>query len=754
MDGQVQNSVRRVGQTTVGVGSGYEAFQYQDSASGMQLDTAIPLNRIYLDESEFRSAIQQISKCVGSREDAEVWASKLRFLRAGVSNVSDTTGLLEDDTSKVNPYTAPGVNDTPDCEGVMLLENSSDVSAKESSIQANNCELQQLRAFENNQKHLIRTEPSDFEDCKDYIAVSYCWHSLGNAEYHGPTYSIQCESALRTAKCPQALLERVIAYAAKEDMRLIWIDQDCIDQDNDHDKDLGIQAMDIVYERAACSLAVLQACIVEQRHLDALTIVHIDPTGEAISDAELRDLLGALIVIISDPWFKRAWTLQESTSAAGRMTMMVRYDTALYRPECFADCIDGMIEIPMMWMHTLVSANVQLEVGRRTTDCPEDLRAMGEKFMQEWWDVMPADPFDDDEDDNERRFVCNAAEALAYLVRRQNSVPADRLAIMANLCQYKVRLDARALNRLGYGFSVCALTLAALNGDFSMALSAERARNKSDTLVQGAQHTRLPPYGFSWLLPADLCLNDVANTDNMDLIVRLRTDLSQLSRGLQVRGRLWVVDRIINVRPVLEMVASKWMTIFQARTTAQSAQDDVGEHKSHAAEGIDTLEAIIHRIFCASLARYLKSQHFHKMADLLSRNTGPELLVPTDNDLLEVSLDQTTMVDKLRPYIAGQYFVTQENTLALARPLAGTTRAEAYCGVFEGTVKDDLIFTPDIETIHPAPWKHQNERFPTAWRVSIAETGPSQRQSYSCHGLIHGNWLIEHDDDSVQVCFV
>lgn len=758
MEAQVQSITKKKQRTAIETGSGFEAFQYRDGVLGMQLDVATPLNQIYESENDFKAAVQQVSAYVGSRDAAERWASRLKFLSAGPVDVSEIAGLPEDDRLQAYAFAGDGDNDALGHEDDTMLYNSSNTPTEELSTEEPrcSCESRLLRTLDEDRHQLVRTDPGDLIDCKHYIAVSYCWHSLDRAEYSGPTYQVLCGSGrLRSAKCPQALLKRVVAYAAKEGMRLIWIDQECIDHNDEDDKDLGIQAMDLVYEQAVCSLAVLQACIVEQRHLDALTIVHIDPTGETMCDAELRDLLEALTVIISDPWFERAWTLQESTSAARRMTLLVRYDTALSRPECFAESIAGNIEIPMMWLHTLVSANVQLEVSQRTAEDPRDIRAMGENFMQNWWDVMPADPYDADDGDNddgqdgdERRFVSNAAQALSYLGIRQNSVIADRLAIMANLCRYEVRLDTRTLNRLGYGFSVCALTLAALNGDFSMAVSAWSARNKANASHPGAQCAHLPPYGFSWLLPADLCLDDVADTDNMDLTVRVRTDRSSLTVGLQVCGRLWVVDRILNVRPVLEMIAARVNYGAKTEATGQINHHDMNGRISH---NDGELESVVRQTFCESLVRYLRNQRLDKIADLLSRGLGSERSIVMSDNLQSTSSDQPTRIDELRPYITGQYFVTPEDTLAVARPLADRTGPAAYSGLFRGSIEGDVIFTPDSETLYPAAWKHQNERFPTAWKVSQAEVVSAQCPAYKCHGLIHGNWLAGPDDGSVRV---
>lgn len=737
MDSQGQDQVTLAPSAALMAGSGYELSRYQASMSGMRLDTATPLGKIYVNGGDLRDAMQRIGEHIGSRQRVEEWASRLRFLSAGRAKASDE----ECDISQTDTDTAAASGGESEIEYEIRPGSGSDATADESLAEQRSCELQHIASFTTNVYKLVRTEPKDFPDCKHYIAVSYCWHSLGNAAYFGPPYFVTCGPVLRSAVCPATLLERVIAYAAKEDMRLIWIDQECIDQEDEDDKESGIQAMDIVYEQAACSLAVLQACIMEQRHLDALTIVRIDPTGETMSDAELRDLLEAFIIVIADPWFDRAWTLQESTSAARRMILMVRYDAALKRPDCFADCVAGNIEINMMWMHTLISANIQLEVERRTADCPEELLAMGKIFMRDWWAIMPSDPYDADDED-ERRFVCNAAEAVSYLARRQNSVVADRLAIMANLCQYEVRLDTRMLDRLGCSLSACVLTLAVLNGDISLMVNAWRIGNGS------AHHATEPAHGFSWMFPANLCLEDVANPDNADLTIRLRIDSLSLTPGLNVYGRLWIVDRIINVHSVLAEFPSQWQAV--APMGAREAdRDDVEAYNLHKeTDGTYTPATAARQAFGLSLVQYLRAQGFLTMAECMTESCQLEPLLCESTSLQSIPLGQKPNSPIVRSHITERYFVTPEGTIALARPSSGTAEPAAYCGLFEGTEKGDLIFTPNSNLLYPAVWKLQNKRFPTAWRVSPGET------VYQCHGLVHGKWLVRSDDESIPVCLL
>ena len=166
------------------------------------------------------------------------------------------------------------------------------------------------------------------------------------ATHNGDEYSVPDGGQMRKLRCPPALMERLILYASYYGYYFLWIDQECIDQGDSADKAIGIQAMDLIYKQADLSIAILQAFISEQRHYNAICSMS-ESDGSIWEEQELADLLQALEIILSDPWFTRAWTLQESTPASQQMLLFVRFDRRLeipYRhsfvPDRLLDCCD------------------------------------------------------------------------------------------------------------------------------------------------------------------------------------------------------------------------------------------------------------------------------------------------------------------------------------------------------------------------------------------------------------------------------
>jgi hypothetical protein len=71
------------------------------------------------------------------------------------------------------------------------------------------------------------------------------------------------KNGLRKGRAPRNAVDRAMKYAAESCIRLIWIDQECLEQDNRTDKENGIQSMDLVYSRSLYPLGLLNSCMTE-----------------------------------------------------------------------------------------------------------------------------------------------------------------------------------------------------------------------------------------------------------------------------------------------------------------------------------------------------------------------------------------------------------------------------------------------------------------------------------------------------------
>lgn len=136
---------------------------------------------------------------------------------------------------------------------------------------------------------------------ESYITISYCWGRTWGTEnpllIRVPSRDRPGTSEVRTARASRDVLLRSLEYAAAKGLKRIWIDQECIHQDDEEDKRDALQNMHLVYQRAKATLVLLD------RHVKTPTEIASLPDS-IFRAGESRDLKGR---IISDRWFTRAW---------------------------------------------------------------------------------------------------------------------------------------------------------------------------------------------------------------------------------------------------------------------------------------------------------------------------------------------------------------------------------------------------------------------------------------------------------------
>lgn len=410
-------------------------------------------------------------------------------------------------------------------------------------------------------------------DPSSYVAVSYCWNREQVEWYpdQGPLV-ISERNSLRRTKTPNDVLKRAIAYAAHENVNSIWIDQECINQDDPVDKERGIQAMDIVYQEASHPIAILETYFDTQAEVDSFcSIVHDD--AYPFHPSQLQALESILDSLAADSWFTRAWTLQESTSAGVSMVLLIGCNVDLNKPD-FLGATPGEIEISIWdFQNAMVIARLIIEEHLAAQTWPDDRIAIqASNSADELWNVFPFICPDSRVRDLSHRQSCAAAQALRFLDDRSNSLFPDRLSILANLCQYEYRIESRVLTLPQYSFTTCVMTLAILNGDMSLLggyegedivqrgqsrIDARHSRNVFQS--HGTHHgtDSCLNFGFSWGPIPTGCLEEIRYREEFGDILRLKS--STLSDdGLRVSGILWRVDHPIAVPRTQNLFSAKW----------------------------------------------------------------------------------------------------------------------------------------------------------------------------------------------------
>ncbi|PMD65191.1 uncharacterized protein K444DRAFT_608881 [Hyaloscypha bicolor E] len=501
--------------------------------------------------------IIEIAKHTVSQESMHAWASNLRFLTAGPP--SNSSSALAGEASNAIP-----------------------------------CACEDWPAFEADHHYtkLHLTAYGQLNTCPHYVAVSYCWqHASSSSEVKDGPYPVSTTRGVRPGRAPGDVVKRAVNFAASRGVKFIWIDQECIEQDDREDKELGVQSMDLVYQRSFYPLGLFEVKIERQNQMDAMAQAigrrnrEGDEKGvgqrldvffenqEPVTEEELRSLTEVFELLATDRWLRRAWILQETVLAGHRMTFMIRSNSGItIRSPINPSGIKGEICLSIFDLKGLdgagtVYSGLEFTISDETNGSHTILsslvriaKVVTPRLVVGWrlWDAYS--------------HANNAIGAIVLLETYMNSRIPDRLAIIANLCNYRKRLSTTALDELEFDFSVCLLTLALLNGDFSILrlwheishnieFPAFKWKRQSDPptlkLLNSDQHWK----AFSWapsptarIAPPDVYLFK----DEFSLRLRLFSDpalrLSEAkirTTGLQFMGWLWTTDNIIDFEDLM-----------------------------------------------------------------------------------------------------------------------------------------------------------------------------------------------------------
>jgi Heterokaryon incompatibility protein (HET) len=544
----------------------------------MMLDANKTFGEIYDDPGPaLRQLLLELKQCTLLRESTQEWANSLRFISVPAEIVAKG-----DDGGDRDRDEEPGGNIT-----------DSDSSSQITSGQPCTCygrpSFEQLQPWGTG--YLRVTDPGDIPDCVHYVAVSYCWpqpetsswiqqaiidrllvrlfYAILNATsflffslfgfkmqqlFVNQPYVVRTASKFRHNRAPREILDRAINYAMHEGVRLIWIDQECIEQDIRTDKEAGIQSMDLVYQRAKKPVGLLNAEIKTQAHLDALLQL---VEGEEFAAEQYKAAVEVLELLAQDRWLTRAWVFQEIIAAGETMELLIRCNPDLEK-SIYLGRVPGEVTISV---EALV--NCLGWISSRTDNLPDALKTRAESATQWLIQMAPSYGYQDGELERnpELRFGCNGLQAFKLLSKRENSLVPDRLAIMGNLCNYPIRIDTHQVTSDAYSFSACALALALLNGDISFLASYGSYVSEERSTDPPTDHDKT----FSWTPPGSVCFLTLDHFEALDTsCCRISSEVH--SSGLLVSGWLWKINTSVNLSKVKAQYSSLWSNIPNRNT--------------------------------------------------------------------------------------------------------------------------------------------------------------------------------------------
>ncbi|KAI1752449.1 heterokaryon incompatibility protein-domain-containing protein [Xylaria castorea] len=478
--------------------------------------------------------------------------------------------------------------------------------------------------------------------CDHFLAVSYCWSTFQDTERHyrirdctsthGLHSSVYLPADRRVP--PDEVLDRAVEMASEMGLRCIWIDQACLPQDQSDEHRIGVQAMDLVYQRAAWTLAILDSVLSSQEQLLALRVIqawgdetrkwtqwpnsvwwsdfftqlvsisprtadvdgvqvggHVDL--ETVLEIWLKHILDLLEFLSNDRWYTRAWTFQESLSSGENISVILRVESRVELPlstgdhprvwQIFPtiDPNDKVLSFTYMALQKLISDAHHFTSGQgedrlRSQEKPGILAVQTERHGNNYIQWSSTDPertrrifsrlqalhpprgkriFELNKLGKSNfgpRMTLSSAAAISFLRTRQCLCAEDRIAIVANLCNYEIPLDSFQLSTRIKSLRICLFALSLSNGDFSLlTLDYYDLRQISELKLNS-------PSFLSDVFEGLHTIRAFA-MDNYSLgnlrIVNLQKYV--LTFGI-IPGMMWSVSRTVDLSPVQRKWADEW----------------------------------------------------------------------------------------------------------------------------------------------------------------------------------------------------
>jgi hypothetical protein len=677
----------------------------------MKLDTRQTFHQIHHGNGKkFTEALLEISEHTVSADEAAVWAQNLRFIavpkefnfRAASQKTAVTVTKKEEETDSLHTASANDIYHGCVCDPWPKFPP------------------QEL-------PYLALTHIGEVQNCNHHVAVSYCWSRVNSGSHESSTkatlavsnldgrelrpskrqrlsprpvsssikgpYDIMTGRGMRKGRVPRDVMDRALRYAANKGLSFIWIDQECIEQDDPVEKELAIQSMHLVYRRSEFPLGLLTTELVRQQHIDALNFAIRYSCGDSLlrdADAKsegfsgipgrerpihsfIRNLAEVLKIMAHDKWLTRGWIMQEMVLAGEKMVFSMPCDTSLTKPDWGGD-IDGELHFTLDQLVPIFDDVLSSDAKAREFDefipTMDKRLNVGQAFYASYRKlrhITLGTSADGDKSMSGHYRVCNPLAAVLYLEGRSNSRHGDRLAIVGNLCDYAVRLNSTTLEKLRFGYSTCLLALMLLNGDITYVVEWAKslAQQKNDWGTAKLPHSLLdlkwdPPVAYSWMpgpydsLSLGLTYGQFIDNGNlalatiMDPIMQVH-DPRLSNHGFHLHGWTWNVSQELDLPDFQRTLKKSWPSILEK-----------AEHLDDFASLAAPVAKLVLDLFSAMLraeVRDLTLLLWHHLVlnylgdwsetdgDLSMNSRLPKALVPSLSQLGRILIELTALYD-------------------------------------------------------------------------------------------------------------
>ena len=186
-------------------------------------------------------------------------------------------------------------------------------------------------------ENLYTTHPDDIEG---YEALSWCW---GRGE-KDQIIRIHEKQQIYQFSVTHPLKAALKALRLAHEVRILWVDAVCINQEDVEEKSSQVARMDEIYHRASNVRVWLGEADEDSKiamdflNTDLLSLWKFD---KLYDDPRLDRNWSALVALMQRPWFTRRWVIQE-IGLAVTATLQCGSDTVAWRD--FADAVSLLME--------------------------------------------------------------------------------------------------------------------------------------------------------------------------------------------------------------------------------------------------------------------------------------------------------------------------------------------------------------------------------------------------------------------------
>jgi hypothetical protein len=316
---------------------------------------------------------------------------------------------------------------------------------------------------------IIEGTPDGYDDA-DYIAVSYSWTLTPRLECdQNGKYAVtgQRGEYLRKSVVRDEVLERALRYANYIGICRLWIDKECSPQEDSVEKQTAMDSMDLVYSQSRHPIGLLAVVFDDQGEVNYLQMLMLggsvaqdndDDYPKLVYSVNSRTSLGIFNVLVhlyKDRWWTRAWIFQEEYLSSTAMQIMIRCKQGILARRKFG-FLQGEIclnAVDFRKQATLFLLAFKRESQRgRAKKCSKMLKRFARYEVQYHF-----------QHDAKRKAM--SPRIFADIQRRGLENPFDRLPIVANSCNYAIRLVSPNMLYSGHSVELCLLTMYLLNGE-------------------------------------------------------------------------------------------------------------------------------------------------------------------------------------------------------------------------------------------------------------------------------------------------